>query len=81
MAFILMTAFFIAIIIGISISFNKKPSLQYGILFMVLSIFLFIVSFIVGRWEGMGLGVISVSLLISSIISLFFICFLRFSKG
>ncbi|MDX7994433.1 MULTISPECIES: YesK family protein [Bacillus] len=69
----LMTAIFSVIIVGISLVFKKKKSsLQYGIpsVLMALSIILFIVSFIVGRWEGIGLGAISVSLLVSSVIAL-----------
>ncbi|MGG3641518.1 YesK family protein [Bacillus gobiensis] len=84
MAFWLMTALLSVIIIGISLIFNKKKnSLQYGIpsVFMILSIILIIISFMIGRWEGMGLGVVSISLLISSIISLIFISFLRVFKG
>ncbi|WP_168746994.1 YesK family protein [Bacillus mojavensis] len=79
----LMTAIFCVIIVGISLLFKKKKSpLQYGIpsVLMVLSIILFIVSFIVGRWEGIGLGAISVSLFVSSVIALIVISALGFLK-
>ncbi|WP_250629528.1 YesK family protein [Bacillus subtilis] len=47
---------------------------------MVLSIILFIVSFIVGKWEGIGIGAISVSLFVSSVIALIVISILGFLK-
>ncbi|MCM3190706.1 hypothetical protein M3596_18415 [Bacillus subtilis] len=61
---------------------KKKSPLQYGIppVLMVLSIILFIVSFIVGKWEGIGIGAIGVSLFVSSVIALIVISILGFLK-
>ncbi|WP_430742805.1 YesK family protein [Bacillus atrophaeus] len=84
MMFWLMTAILSVVTIGISLMFKKRKSpLQYGIpsVLMMLSIILFIVSFVVGRWEGLGLGAISISVLISSIITLIVVSILGFIKG
>ncbi|MGE6629198.1 YesK family protein [Bacillus sp. NPDC077027] len=73
MSYWLMTAILTIIIIGISLIFQKKNSpLHYGFLaiLMMVSIILLIISFFVGKWEGLGLGAISVSLLISSVIAI-----------
>ncbi|MEI3597643.1 MULTISPECIES: YesK family protein [unclassified Oceanobacillus] len=40
------------------------------IAFVFVSIILFFTSFLIGRWEGMGLGAVSVSLFVASIIAL-----------
>ena len=82
--FWLMTAILSVVTIGISLIFKKRKSpLQYGIpsVLMMLSIILFIVSFFVGRWEGLGLGAVSISVLISSIITLIVVSILGFLKG
>ncbi|ARW37629.1 hypothetical protein BUN12_3633 [Bacillus amyloliquefaciens] len=84
MMFWLMTAILSVVTIGISLIFKKRKSpLQYGIpsVLMMLSIILFIVSFFVGRWEGLGLGAVSISVLISSIITLIVVSILGFLKG
>ncbi|MFB4185412.1 YesK family protein [Bacillus velezensis] len=84
MMFWLMTAILSVVTIGISLMFKKRKSpLQYGIpsVLMMLSIILLIVSFFVGRWEGLGLGAVSISVLISSIITLIIVSILGFSKG
>lgn len=44
------------------------------------SIALFALSFVIGGWEGMGLGVISLSLLIASFISLVLLMFYEIYK-
>ncbi|KAA6452743.1 YesK family protein [Bacillus swezeyi] len=84
MSYWLMTAILTVIITGISLIFNKKKSpLQYGIpsIFMLGSFVLLIISFFVGGWEGMGIGAISVSLLIASIIALIVMSLSVFLKG
>lgn len=84
MMFWLMTAILSVVTIGISLMFKKRKSpLQYGIpsVLMMLSIILLIVSFFVGRWEGLGLGAVSISVLISSIITLIVVSILEFLKG
>ncbi|GED04399.1 YesK family protein [Bacillus atrophaeus] len=83
MMFWLMTAILSVVTIGISLMFKKRKSpLQYGIpsVLMMLSIILLIVSFFVGRWEGLGLGAVSISVLISSIITLIVVSILGFLK-
>ncbi|MDR0123950.1 MULTISPECIES: YesK-like family protein [Bacillus] len=73
MSFWLLTTILTVIIFGISLIFKKRnSSFQYGFpaALMMVSIILLIISFFVGRWEGLGLGAISVSLLISSVIAL-----------
>ncbi|WP_458738138.1 YesK family protein [Bacillus pumilus] len=66
MSYWLMAAILVVIILGGSLIFKKKKSpLQYGFpaIFMMVSII--ISSFFVGEWEGLGMGAISVSLLIA----------------
>ncbi|GIN73943.1 hypothetical protein J14TS2_44180 [Bacillus sp. J14TS2] len=48
----------------------KKKGVLVPIIILLISLVLFALSFVVGGWEGMGLGVISLSLLIASFISL-----------
>lgn len=65
---------FSIILIYISLLGSKKKSqLQFVIplIFTLISILLIIISFIVGRWNGMGLGAISISMFLASIIALF----------
>ncbi|MFP7494558.1 YesK family protein [Terribacillus saccharophilus] len=68
MNFWIMTIIFTVLIIGISLIFkNKKPvMLLIPVVVSIGSIFMLIASFFIGRWEGMGIGFISISLLISS---------------
>jgi len=84
MSFWLLTIILTVIIFGISLIFKKRnSSLQYGFpaVLMMVSIILLIISFFVGRWEGLGLGAISVSLLISSVIALIITSISGFFKG
>lgn len=62
----------IVIILLSYISSKKNPALGYVIpvTASLLSIVLFIISFFIGEWSGMGLGAFSITLLISSIIAL-----------
>lgn len=65
-----LTASLIMLIMLISILFFKRKRVLFPSIVFVLSVILFIFSFILGEWEGMGLGAFSVSLLIASFISL-----------
>jgi len=68
---------FIIVMVFISIMFKdigKKILLLF--VFVFTSIVLFFISFIVGSWEGMGLGVISISLFVASLIVLIVIVLL-----
>ncbi|MDV3451203.1 YesK family protein [Bacillus safensis] len=84
MPFWLLTTILTVIILGFSLIFKKrKSSLQYGFpsVLMMASIILLIISFFVGEWEGLGMGAMSVSLLIASVISLTIISFLSYLSG
>ncbi|UDF16406.1 YesK-like family protein [Bacillus pumilus] len=73
MSFWILTTILTVIILGISLIFKKKKSsFQYGFpsVLMLVSIILLLISFFVGGWEGLGLGAISISLLIASVIAL-----------
>ncbi|MBO0995865.1 YesK family protein [Bacillus sp. SD088] len=62
------------ITIGSFLLFKRKRVLV-PIIILLISLALFALSFVIGGWEGMGLGVISLSLLISSFISLVLLMF------
>ncbi|MFJ5964157.1 YesK family protein [Bacillus sp. NPDC093026] len=84
MSFWLMTAILAVIILGGSLIFKKKKSpIQYGFpaIFIMVSLILFMISFFVGEWEGMGLSAISVSLLIASVIALMMTSILSYFSG
>ncbi|GMG78165.1 YesK family protein [Bacillus safensis] len=73
MPYWLLTVFLTLIILSVSLIFKRKNvALQYGIpaIFILISITLLLISFFAGRWEGLGLGAISVSLLIASAVTL-----------
>ena len=53
---------------------GKKILLSF--VFVFASIVLFLISFIVGGWEGMGLGAVSISLFVASLIALIVIVLL-----
>ena len=66
-----LTLFFI--IAAILLSFIPKglgKKMLFPIAFVFVSIILLFISFTIGRWEGIGLGAISVSLFVASIIAL-----------
>ncbi|MCD5322203.1 MULTISPECIES: YesK family protein [Pontibacillus] len=72
MSYLFMKAIITVSLISISLIFQKNDSkLHYIIspLFIVLSIVLLLISFFVGGWEGIGLGAISFSIMIASVIS------------
>lgn len=68
--FILTIIFIIAIILLSQFSKRLEKKVLFPIAFIFISIVLFFISFIIGGWEGMGMGAISVSLFIASIVSL-----------
>ncbi|ASN07364.1 hypothetical protein CFK40_10550 [Virgibacillus necropolis] len=60
-------------IVIIFLSFISKrieKRVLFPIAFTFISIVLFFISFIIGRWEGMGMGAVSISLFVASIIAL-----------
>lgn len=79
--FMLMTLFFIMSIILLSF-LTKKTEIRVmlPIVIFLISIILFLISLTVGAWVGMGLGYISLSLFVSSIISLIVIVIIDIVK-
>lgn len=72
MSYLFMTGVITASLLGISLIFRKNNSkLHYIIspLFIMVSVVLLLISFLVGGWEGLGIGAISLSILIASVIS------------
>ncbi|MCA0118940.1 YesK family protein [Bacillus sp. RSS_NA_20] len=70
-SFWLLTVILTIVILVVSVIFKRKDApLQYGIpsILIIISIILLLISFFVGSWEGLGLGAISISLLIASVI-------------
>nr|QRZ18408.1 hypothetical protein JUJ52_01240 [Virgibacillus sp. AGTR] len=63
-----LTLVFIVVIVIISLPL-KQMKFLVPLIFILFSIILFIISTIVGQWEGMQLGVISASLFIASPVS------------
>lgn len=68
--FILLTLALATIITLFSL-FSKRIETRiiYPIVFSAISILIFFISVVFGGWEGMGLGVFSISLLVGSAIS------------
>lgn len=63
-------------LVFISFLFKRiGKQLLFPLIFAFLSLFLLWISFIVSGWEGMGLGVVSIAILISSIIALSIVIF------
>ena len=62
---------------------RKNSTLKYVVPLMVgiLSVIVFIVSFFIGGWTGMGVGAISFTAFISSLISLIIISVVETLKG
>ena len=62
---------------------RKNSTLKYIVPLMVgiLSVIVFIVSFFIGGWTGMGVGAISFTAFISSLISLIIISVVETLKG
>ncbi|MBR7795769.1 hypothetical protein GT022_06875 [Agaribacter marinus] len=71
-----LTLVFIVVIVIISLPL-KQMKFLVPLIFILFSIILFIISTIVGQWEGMQLGVISASLFIVSPVSLILIFVLQ----
>ena len=59
----------IAIILLSFISKGLEKKILFPTVFVFISIGLFFTSLIIGRWEGIGLGAISASLFVASIIA------------
>ena len=67
----MLTMIFIIVMVFISMMFKdigKKILLSF--VFVFASIVLFLLSLFIGGWEGMGLGAISISLFVASLIAL-----------
>jgi hypothetical protein len=60
------------IIIGVSLLFKNKVAIMFLVpcIFLLIGIVILIVSFIIGRWTGMSLSIVSISVFIASAISL-----------
>ena len=74
----------IAILIILSYIIGRKnTTLKYVVPLMVgiLSVIVFIVSFFIGGWTGMGVGAISFTAFISSLLSLIIISVVEALKG
>ncbi|MEK4626032.1 MULTISPECIES: YesK family protein [Priestia] len=74
----------IAILIILSYIIGRKNStLKYEVPLIVgiLSVIVFIVSFFIGGWTGMGVGAISFTAFISSLLSLIIISVVEALKG
>ncbi|MEB2277532.1 hypothetical protein LAV82_26315 [Bacillus sp. ILBB4] len=74
----------IAILIILSYVIGRKNStLKYVVPLIVgiLSVIVFIISFFIGGWTGMGVGAISFTAFISSLISLIIISVVEALKG
>ncbi|WP_430786952.1 YesK family protein [Virgibacillus flavescens] len=68
---IILTLTIVVLIILFSLLVKRlEVKLFFPIAFVFISICLFIISFTVGKWEGMGLGAVSVSLFVASSIAL-----------
>ncbi|MFP7238331.1 YesK family protein [Bacillus altitudinis] len=83
-SFWLLTVFLTIFILSVSLIFKRKNApLQYGIpsILIIISIILLLISFFVGSWEGLGLGAISISLLIASVITLIINAILSYSSS
>lgn len=65
--FIILTLVFIIVILVIAFLFKAKK-LLVPIIINILSVVLVVISLMFGGWEGMGLGFISMSLYLASII-------------
>ncbi len=74
-SFISMTVIIILLIMVISIFLFKSKSILFPVIILTLSVVSLISSFYIGSWEGMGLGVFSLSLLIASFVSLILLTF------
>ena len=65
---ILTIVFIIVIILVLLLSKDTGKKVFLSLAFIFISIVLFFISFIVGGWDGMGLGAVSVSLFVASLI-------------
>lgn len=65
--FIILTLVFIIVILVIAFLFKAKK-LLVPIIINILSVVLVVISLMFGGWEGMGLGFVSLSIYLASII-------------
>ncbi|WP_339226205.1 YesK family protein [Oceanobacillus sp. FSL K6-2867] len=65
--FIIMILIFIIVILLIALLFKEKK-LLVPIIINILSVVLVVISLMFGGWEGMGLGFVSLSIYLASII-------------
>ena len=71
LSLVVLTVIFIIVIVLISLIFKDIGKKVFLLLvFVFISIILFFISFLVGGWEGMGLGAVSLSLFVASLIAL-----------
>jgi len=71
LSLVVLTVIFIIVIVLISLIFKDIGKKVFLLLvFVFISIILFFISFVVGGWEGMGLGAVSLSLFVASLIAL-----------
>lgn len=74
---VVLTVIFVIVIVLISLIFKQiGKKMLLPLAFVFISIILFFISFVVGGWEGMGLGAVSVSLFVASLIALIAIALL-----
>lgn len=82
MSFFLTTFIITIIIIGISLLVRKKRPFMYliPIVLMAISMILFLSSFFIGGWGGVGMIAISFSLLTSSATALILITLINYFR-
>lgn len=74
---VVLTVIFVIVIVLISLIFKQiGKRMLLPLAFVFISIILFFISFVVGGWGGMGLGAVSVSLFVASLIALIAIALL-----
>ncbi|WP_100332574.1 YesK family protein [Bacillus xiapuensis] len=73
--FSLLTVGLILIIIIISFLLFKRKKILFPLIVLLIGLVLFFSSFTIGGWEGMGLGMFSLSLLVASFVSLALLMF------
>ncbi|MDY0394946.1 YesK family protein [Virgibacillus halophilus] len=67
---VVLTVIFIIVIALISLIYkNIEKKIFLSLAFVFISVVLFFISFIVGGWEGLGLGAVCISLFAASFIA------------
>lgn len=68
---VVLTVIFVIVMVLISLVFKEiGQKMLIPLAFVFIGIVLFFTSFVVGGWGGMGLGAVSVSLFVASLIAL-----------